>query len=80
MKLTNLINVEDFLKAVDSCRGDVYLTSQYGDKFNLKSKLSQYCCIALLLNNEKDALELWADDKADEAKLLAFFNTHPETL
>jgi len=80
MKLTNLTNVEDFLKAVDSCKGDVYLTSQYGDRWNLKSKLSQYCCISVLLNNEKESLELWADNKEDESKLLKFFNEHPETL
>ena len=41
MKIKNIKDVETFLKVVDECKGDVTLTSVYGDKFNLKSKLTQ---------------------------------------
>ena len=42
MKIKNLKDVETFLNVVNECKGDVTLTSQYGDKFNLKSALTQY--------------------------------------
>ena len=80
MKITNIQDVNELLSVVDSCSGDVYLTSPYGDKFNLKSKLSQYVAVGALLGNHGDELELWCEDKADEAKLLTLFNEHPELL
>lgn len=76
MKLTNVENVNEFLSAVDKCVGNVYLTSQEGDKINLKSKLSQYIAIAALVKNND--LELWCDNKDDERLMLAFFTNHPE--
>ena len=51
MKLKNIDQVHEFLKVVNECEGDVYLTSQYGDKYNLKSKLSQYIAVAALLES-----------------------------
>ena len=78
MKLTKIDHVEDFLAAVNECEGDVTLTSQYGDKYNLKSLLSQYVAIGALLGDHGDELELWCDSKDDEAKFLKFFAEHPE--
>ena len=49
MKIKNLKDVETFLNVVNECKGDVTLTSQYGDKFNLKSALTQYVAIAALV-------------------------------
>ena len=46
MKLTKISQVEDFLTIVNTCKGDVTLTSQYGDKYNMKSLLTQYVAIA----------------------------------
>lgn len=40
MKLTKISQVEDFLAIVNTCKGDVTLTSQYGDKYNMKSLLT----------------------------------------
>ena len=54
MKLTKIDHVEDFLAAVNECEGDVTLTSQYGDKYNLKSLLSQYVAIGALLGDKGD--------------------------
>ncbi len=72
MKLKNIDQLHEFLAIVDKCKGDVYLTSQYGDKYNLKSKLSQYIAVAALLGDHGDELELWCDDKEDEAILLEY--------
>jgi len=40
MKLKNIKEVEEFRKVIHACAGDVYLKSQDGDVFNLKSALS----------------------------------------
>ncbi len=78
MKITNMDQVNDFLAAVDQCKGDVWLVSNYGDKFNLKSKLSQIIGIGELLKTHGDELELFCDNKEDEQYLFDFFREHPE--
>ena len=37
MKLSKTTEVKTFRAAVDACRGDVWLESPRGDKYNLKS-------------------------------------------
>ena len=76
MKLTTINNVNEFLVAVDKCKGNVYLTSAEGDKINLKSKLSQYVAIGALVRNNE--LELWCDNKDDERVMIDFFTRNPE--
>jgi hypothetical protein len=80
MKAFNMSNVDvhQFMQALDSCSGDVMLITDEGDKFNLKSNFSQYIAMGALLGNHGDDLELWCDDKEDEARFLNFFNKHPE--
>ena len=78
MKLSNIEQVHDFLAIVDSCEGDVMLCSQEGDKFNLKSKLTQYVAMGALLGEHGDDLELFCSDRADEAKFLQFLKENPE--
>lgn len=80
MKLKNIDQVHEFLQIVDECNGDVYLTSQYGDKYNLKSKLSQYIAVAALLGTHGDELELWCDDKEDEPRLLNYLMSHSDVI
>ncbi len=80
MKLKNIDQVNDFIAAVNDCSGDVFITSEYGDKFNLKSKLSQYVAIAALVGEHADDLELWCSDKEDEYKMLKFLETHEDIL
>ena len=77
MKLKNIEEVNAFLATVDSCKGEVWLESQYGDKFNLKSKLSQYVAMGALLSDEDEVLELFCDNKEDEQKFLRYFRDHP---
>lgn len=78
MKFKNVAQVEDFLAAVNACSGEVWLESAYGDKFNLKSKLTQYVAMGALLGEHGDELELFAAEKEDESRLMAFLVEHPE--
>ncbi len=80
MKLQNIDQVHEFLKVVDECKEDVYLTSSFGDKYNLKSKLSQYIAVAALLGDHGEELELWCDSKDDEAMMLDFLAQHKEII
>ena len=42
--------------------------------FNLKSSLSQYIAIGRLIEESGDTLELFADSREDEARLLQMLN------
>jgi hypothetical protein len=77
MRLKNIEEVNAFLATVDTCNGDVWLTSQYGDKFNLKSKLSQYIAMSALLRDADEVLELFCAQKEDESKFLKYFEDYP---
>ena len=46
MKINKIEQVAEFLKTIDKCEGEVYLTSSFGDKYNLKSNLTEYVAIA----------------------------------
>lgn len=80
MKIKNIDNVETFLEVVNECKGGVTLTSIYGDKYNLKSTLTQYVAVAALLGDHGEELELWCTDKEDEKKFLKMFNEHPDMI
>lgn len=74
MKLKNKLEVNAFINAVNECEGNVFLRSLQGDVFNLKSSLSQYIAMGALLGEHGDELELFAEEKEDEYKLLDFVN------
>lgn len=44
------IDIRDFIKTLDLCKGDVFLETDEGDCLNLKSKLCQMVGIANILN------------------------------
>lgn len=70
MKLNNIKDVQNFMAAVNACENDVFLKSQQGDVFNLKSSLSQYIAIGRLIEESGDDLELFAQTREDEARLI----------
>ena len=70
MRLTNMKDVKKFIEAVNACEHDVYLKSLEGDVFNLKSSLSQYIAVGRLIEESGDSLELFAQTREDEARLL----------
>ena len=74
MKLSNITDVQKFLAAVNSCENDVYLKSQEGDVFNLKSSLSQYIAVGRLIEESGDDLELFAQTREDEARLMTMLH------
>ncbi|HHT24846.1 MAG TPA: hypothetical protein GXZ76_04935 [Clostridiaceae bacterium] len=61
------VNIDAFIAALDNCKGNVWLTTDEGDKYNLRSKLSQLVGLSsilkgadivdaeLLIENEEDA-------------------------
>lgn len=72
MKFTNEIETSAFKDCLDSCRGPVYLCSQYGDRYNMKSQLNYYLAIADLIRDKGQELEIYASNREDEARLLNF--------
>ena len=80
MKLNNKIEISDFLKAVKLAKGEVWIESNEGDRYNLKSTLSQYVAIGALIENHGRELELFCAYPEDECLFFHFFDTHPEAL
>lgn len=80
MNFTDTKQVDDFLRAVNSCKGEVWLESPYGDKFNLKSSMSTYVAMSKMIRNESNNLELFCSDREDEAFLLKFMSDNPEVI
>ena len=74
MRLTNLKNIQKFIETVNSCEHGVYLKSLEGDVFNLKSSMSQYVAIGRLIEETGDSLELFAQTREDEARLLSMIS------
>ncbi|MCQ2500220.1 MAG: hypothetical protein MJ117_02610 [Lachnospiraceae bacterium] len=75
-RMVTLDQVDQFLSLVDSCRGNIYLTSKYGDRFNLKSKLSQFLAISAILDSDADDLDIQCADHEDDSRLRHFLLTH----
>ena len=72
IKLHN-IELEDFIKAIDECRGDVYLETADGDVLNLKSKLCQMFGISRILKNpEISEATIRCTNQEDETMLFRF--------
>lgn len=80
MKIKNLETLNNFIYAVNSCKGQVWLETLNGDRFNLKSSFSQYIALGKLLSEHGDSLELFCSDKEDEALFFAFFSANPDSL
>lgn len=80
MRLCNITEVEAFKDILAKTRGDVWIESPYGDKYNLKSALSQYIAIGQLLSTEGSTLELFCSDRNDEILFYKFFNDNPDTI
>lgn len=75
MKLTENCNLPAFLRAADSCEGEVVFQTPEGDVLNLKSQLSKYVFLAAAASPRLHLLEageLFCRNPADEARLEAF--------
>ena len=64
------IDVATFAKALDECKGQVILFTEEGDRFNLKSKLSQIAGLMTLIQGGKIVkAKISCSDPDDEAML-----------
>ena len=80
MRLTNSREIMEFRFAVSKCKGDVWLEDQEGNKFNLKSVISQYIALGALLQDKGELLELFCSNPEDEQYFFKFFKDNPGTV
>ncbi len=84
MKAFNLNNVDvvAFMSALDQCKGEVMLITDEGDRFNLKSKLSQIAGLMNLIEGGKLVnAKVYCSNPEDESLLfrLNLFGAPVET-
>lgn len=77
LKLHNL-DFTEFIKALDSCKGDVFLETAEGDVLNLKSKLCQIMGIANILKGATVAEAVIRCANKDDETTLFRFNLYGE--
>ena len=67
------VDFADFIKALDSCKGDVFLETPDGDCLNLKSKLCQFIGLRnLIASGTIDQATIRCELAEDEPKLFRF--------
>ena len=73
MKITNLSNVEGFLKTVSECKGTVELVTKEGDRLNLKSELTKYVALTSFFKDSKiPEMEVILSEPHDAVKIINF--------
>lgn len=73
MKIMNITNLEKFFGVIDQCEEKVELVTENGDKYNLKSKLSQYAALAnVFFGGVIPSVELVTHCKEDKGRLLRY--------
>ena len=67
------VDFDELIKAIDSCKGNVYLETADGDSLNLKSKLSQMLGISTVLKGAQvTEAKLRCENPEDETVLFRF--------
>ena len=77
LKLHDL-DFNEFVSALDSCKGDVFLETEEGDVLNLKSKLCQIMGIANILSNATVTEARIRGSNPEDETLLFRFNLYHE--
>jgi hypothetical protein len=77
IQLHNL-NFDDFIKAIDECKGDVYLETKDGDVLNLKSKLCQMIGLSTIIKNSEIAEATLRCTNPEDETMLFRFNLYGE--
>lgn len=73
MKVMNITNVEKFFKVIDQCEEKVELVTENGDKYNLKSKLSQYVALAkVVFGGIIPEVELVTHSSSDAKRIMRY--------
>lgn len=64
------VDVQKFMEALDMCKGNVFLVTDEGDRFNLKSKLSQITgLVKLIEGGNLVQARIYCEDPQDESLL-----------
>ncbi len=64
------VDVHEFIEALDNCKGQVILFTEDGDRFNLRSKLSQLTGLTSIIEGGKIVnAKISCSDEDDEAML-----------
>jgi hypothetical protein len=77
MKFVKPIEVNEFLRIVERCKGEAWLESPSGDRFVLKSVFSRYIAMSALLAEKSEDLILYCQLPEDEQLFSEYFNKHP---
>lgn len=72
------LDFNDFLKAVDACKGDVFLETSEGDSLNLKSRLCQMIGLSSILNGATIPEATIRCTNKDDESILFRFNLYRE--
>lgn len=80
MKIRKINELDNFIAAIEAAQEPVYLRSQFGDCYNLKSIFSRYIALGALLGEHGEELELFCDLRDDEQLFFKFFKENPDTL
>lgn len=72
------LDFNEFIKALDLCKGDVFLETDEGDVLNLKSKLCQIMGIANILSNATVSEATIRCTNPEDETLLFRFNLYRE--
>ena len=72
------IDIQDFIKTLDKCKGDVFLETDEGDCLNLKSKLCQIAGLANILQGAVIAEATIRCANPEDETLLFRFNLYKE--
>ena len=77
IQLHNL-DFDDFIAAIDNCKGDVFLETKDGDSLNLKSKLCQMIGLSTILKNSEVAEATVRCTNPEDESMLFRFNLYGE--
>ena len=77
IKLHN-IDFDEFIEAVDKCKGNVYLETEDGDSLNLKSKLCQMLGLSNILKGAQVTEAAIRCENEEDESLLFRFNLYGE--
>ena len=73
MTVTNITNVEKFFETINKCEGRVELVTEQGDRFNLKSTLSQYVSLVRIFSNcTVPSVQIVTTNHADTQKIMRY--------
>ena len=70
------VNLQEFMKAIDLCKGAVYLVTREGDRLNLKSKLCQLIGLTTLIEGGIVSKARIECEKPEDESLLFRFNLY----